>query len=209
MAQVNIFTGETMRQMRLESGLYNRVALDLTYRTGNTDLLTARTRFRSDYLTKAYHGFIFGSLQQGRKNGEFFINKGIAHARIIRSLTPHILFESFGQKQFNESILLSDRNLVGGGVRFASHPRNSRFNLYLGIGAMWEHERINDKENDWQVFPTSHVFDQLANAMKQRRDLLCSNRHEYIYIYIYIYIIKTYNIIYIYIYILIYVCVFV
>ena len=148
MAQVNIFTGETMKQMQLESGLYNSIALDLTYRTGNTDLLTARTRFRSDYLTKAYHGFIFGSLQQGRKDdGEFFINKGMAHARIIRSLTQHILFESFVQKQFNESILLSDRNLAGGGVRFASHRRNSRFNLYLGIGAMWEHERINDKES--------------------------------------------------------------
>ena len=146
-AQVNIFTGETLKQMRLESGLYNSIALDLTYRSGNTDLLTTRTRFRSDYLTKAYHAFIFGSLQQGRRDGEFFINKGMAHARIIRNVTQHLLLESFVQKQFNESILLSDRNLGGGGVRFASHPRNSRFNLYLGIGAMWEHERINDKEH--------------------------------------------------------------
>ena len=144
-AQVNIFTGETLKQMRLESGVYNSIALDLTYRSGNTDLLTTQTRFRSDYLTEAYHVFIFGSLQQGRKDDVFFINKGMAHARIIRNLTQHLLFESFVQKQFNESILLSDRNLVGGGVRFASHPRDSKFNLYLGIGAMWEHERINDK----------------------------------------------------------------
>ncbi len=145
-AQVNIFTGETMQQMRLASGWYNSINLDLTYRSGNSDLLTTRTRFRSDYLTKAYHGFVFGSLQQGRKDGAFFINKGMAHARIIRNLTQHVLLESFLQKQFNESILLNDRNLVGGGVRFASHPRDSKFNLYLGIGAMWEHERIHDKE---------------------------------------------------------------
>ena len=134
-----------MRQMQLEPGWYNSINLDLTYRTGNTDLLTTRTRFRSDYLSKTYHGFIFGSLQQGRKSGDFFINKGMAHARIIRNLTQHILLESFVQKQFNESILLSDRNLAGGGVRFALHPPSSRFNFYLGIGAMWEHERINDK----------------------------------------------------------------
>ncbi|MYC76902.1 DUF481 domain-containing protein [Candidatus Poribacteria bacterium] len=146
-AQVNIFTGETMKQMRLKSGLYNSIALDLTYRSGNTNFLTTRTRFRSDYLTEVYHAFIFGSLQQGRKDDVFFINKGMAHARIIRSVTQHVLFESFVQKQFNESILLSDRNLVGGGVRFASHPRKSKFNLYLGIGAMWEHERINDKKS--------------------------------------------------------------
>ena len=143
-AQVNIFTGETMKQMQLESGWYNSINLDLTYRSGNSDLLTTRTRFRSDYLTKTYHGFVFGSLQQGRKDDVFFVNKGMAHARIIRSLTQHILVESFVQKQFNESILLNDRNLVGGGVRFALHPRDSRFNVYLGIGAMWEHERIND-----------------------------------------------------------------
>ena len=147
-AQVNIFTGETMRQMRLESGWYNSINLDLTYRSGNSDLLTTQTRFRSDYLTKTYHGFVFGSLQQGRKDDLFFVNKGMAHARIIRSFTRLVLIESFIQKQFNTSILLNDRNLVGGGVRFASHPRNSRFNVYLGIGAMWEHERINDKERD-------------------------------------------------------------
>ena len=145
-AQVNIFTGETMQQMRLESGFYNSITLDLTYRSGNSDLLTTRTRFRSDYLTKGYHGFVFGSLQQGKKDDLFFVNKGMAHARIIRGFTQHVLVESFVQKQFNASILLNDRNLAGGGLRFALHPRNSKFNLYLGIGAMWEHERINDKE---------------------------------------------------------------
>ena len=146
-AQVNIFTGETMQQMRLASGWYNSINLDLTYRSGNSDLLTTRTRFRSDYLTKGYHGFVFGSLQQGRKDDLFFVNKGMAHARIIRGFTQHVLVESFVQKQFNASILLNDRNLAGGGLRFALHPRNSKFNLYLGIGAMWEHERINDKES--------------------------------------------------------------
>ena len=146
-AQVNIFTGETMQQMRLASGWYNSMTLDLTYRSGNSDLLTTRTRFRSDYLTKGYHGFVFGSLQQGRKDDLFFVNKGMAHARIIRGFTQHVLVESFVQKQFNASILLNDRNLAGGGLRFALHPRNSKFNLYLGIGAMWEHERINDKES--------------------------------------------------------------
>ena len=145
-AQVNIFTSETVKQMQLEPGWYNRINLDLAYHAGNTTLLTLRTRFRTDYLAKTYHGFIFGSLQQERRSGTFLTNKGMAHGRIIRKFTQHLLIESFIQKQFNESILLNDRNLVGGGVRFATHPPKSRFNLYLGIGAMWEHERINDAE---------------------------------------------------------------
>ncbi len=148
MAQVNIFTGETMKQMQLDPGWYNSIALDLTYRTGNTDLLTTRGRFRSDYLSKRYHGFVFGSLQYGRRGGKFFINKGMTHARIIRRLNPQLLFESFVQKQFNESIRLTDRNLAGGGIRFDLYPSSPKFNIYLGIGAMWEHERINDKTED-------------------------------------------------------------
>ena len=147
-AQVNIFTGETMKKIRLEPGWYNSITLDLAHRSGNTELLTLRTRFRSDYLSKSYHGFVFGSLQQGRKNREFFTNKGMAHGRIIWNLTDHILIESFVQKQYNESILLNDRNLIGGGVRFAVRSPESRFNLYLGTGAMGEHESISDKVVD-------------------------------------------------------------
>lgn len=145
-AQVNIFTGETMKQMQLKPGWYNRLNLDLTYRTGNTELLTLRTRFRSDFLSKKYHSFIFGSLQQGRKDGVFFTNKGMVHGRIIRKLSNPILIESFIQKQFNESILLNDRNLIGGGIRLAARAPQSRHNLYVGIGAMWEHEAISDDE---------------------------------------------------------------
>ena len=146
-AQVNIFTDETMRQLQLKPGWYNSVALDLTYREGNTSLLTTRTRFRTDYLAKRYHSFVFGSLQRGRKDDSFFTNKGMAHGRIIWRSTKHFLLESFAQKQFNESILLDDRNLIGGGVRLALQPSSSKFNVYVGIGAMWEHERINDKEH--------------------------------------------------------------
>ena len=143
-AQINIFTGETIKQMQLDPGLYNQINLDLSYRTGNTDLLTFRSRFRSDYLSTKFHCFIFGSLQEERKEGTFFTNKGMAHGRIIHKLTNHVMVESFGQKQFNESILLNDRNLIGGGIRIAGLSLKSKFNLYIGIGAMWEHENIND-----------------------------------------------------------------
>lgn len=147
-AQVNIFTGETLKQMQLESGWYNSVSLDATYLAGNTELLTLITRCRSDYLAKTYHGFVFGSLQLGRKSGTFFTNKGIAHGRIIRRVTRHFAVEGFVQKQFNTSILLSDRNLAGGGARFTVMPASQRMNVYLGIGAMWEHERLNAAKAD-------------------------------------------------------------
>lgn len=145
-AQVNVFTSETMKRMQLKAGLYNSIKLDLAYSSGNTDLLTLRTRFRTDYLSKSFHAFLFGSFQQGRKDDDLFTSKGIAHARLIRNLTNHILVESFVQKQFNESILLTDRNLLGGGFRFAFSSPEAKVNSYFGTGIMWEHERINDTD---------------------------------------------------------------
>ena len=52
------------------------------------------------------------------------------------------------------------RNLVGGGVRLALQPSSARFNVYLGIGAMWEHERINDKSLG-EITTPSRSFDEL------------------------------------------------
>lgn len=123
--------------MQLELDWYNNIDLDLTYRSGNTELLTIQTRYRTDYLNLVYHGFAFGSIQYGKEGDSFFTNKGIAHGRIIRNVVNHIQLESFVQKQFNESIYLNDRNLIGGGFRFAVLPSKSKYNLYLGIGGMW------------------------------------------------------------------------
>ena len=75
-----------MLQMQLEPGWYNSIALDLTYRAGNTDLLTTRARFRSDYLSKVYHGFVFGNLQYGTN----YINwTGRLDERITTSATGY------------------------------------------------------------------------------------------------------------------------
>ena len=143
-AQVNVFTSETMKQMQLKAGWYNSINVDLAYNSGNTELLTLRTRFRTDYLSKTFHSFVFGSLQRGRKDGDLFTDKGMAHARMIQNITNSVLVESFVQKQFNESILLNDRNLVGGGLRFAFGSPTSWVNSYFGTGVMWEHEKIDD-----------------------------------------------------------------
>ncbi len=145
-AQVNVFTSETMKRMEQKAGWYNSVKLDLSYSSGNTDLLTLRTRFRTDYLSKSFHTFLFGSFQHGRKDEDLFTSKGIAHARLIRNLTQYIFVESFVQKQFNESILLMDRNLIGGGFRFAFSMPEARINSYFGTGIMWGHESINDSD---------------------------------------------------------------
>lgn len=148
-AQVNI---ETLRRLDSTPGWYNNISLSLTYQSGNTDLLRFKSSLRSDYWFDKYHTFGIATLQQGEQGGKLYTDKGFIHLRGARSVTDHLGTEIFLQKQFNESILLRDRNLAGGGARISvlkqrTNTKNTGMNLYLGVGAMWENETINDKQH--------------------------------------------------------------
>ena len=149
-AQVNI---ETKRRLDSKSGWHNSITFSLKYQSGNTDLLKFNTSLRSDYLVDKYHTFGIINFEQGKQGGKSYTDKGFVHLRGARSVTNHLGVEMFLQKQYNESILLQDRNLAGGGVRISAlkqrtNTQNSTgLNLYLGVGAMWENETINDKEH--------------------------------------------------------------
>ena len=145
--QVNI---ETLRRLDSKPGWYNNITLSLTYQSGNTDLLRFKSSLRSDYWFDKYHTFGIATLQQGKQGGKLYTDKGFIHLRGARSIIEHLGVEIFLQKQFNESILLRDRNLAGGGLRISAlkqrtDKKNTGVNLYLGIGGMWENETINDK----------------------------------------------------------------
>ena len=147
--QVNI---ETLRRLDSKPGWYNNITLSLTYQSGNTDLLRFKSSLRSDYWFDKYHTFGIATLQQGEQGGKLYTDKGFIHLRGARSIIEHLGVEIFLQKQFNESILLRDRNLAGGGLRISALKRradtkNTGLNLYLGVGGMWENETINDKQH--------------------------------------------------------------
>ena len=149
-AQVNI---ETKRRLDSKPGWYSDISLSLKYQSGNTDLLKLETSLRSDYLVGKYHTFGILTFQQEKQGGKVYTDKGFIHLRGARSIIEHLGVEVFLQKQYNESILLQDRNLAGGGIRISflkqrTNTKNSTgLNLYLGIGSMWENETINDKEH--------------------------------------------------------------
>lgn len=147
-AQVNI---ETQRRLDSKSGWYNSITFSLKYQSGNTNLLRFNSSLRSDYLVDKYHTFGIINFEQSRQGGKSYTDKGFLHLRGARSVSGNLGVEIFTQKQFNESILLQDRNLVGGGVRVSilkqhiSVKNGTGINLYIGIGSMWENETINDK----------------------------------------------------------------
>ena len=148
-AQINVFTRETMRQLNQETGFYNKARIDFTYHSGNTVTQTFKLRYRTDYVRSNYHLFAVNDFQIRSKDSKVFINRGMIHGRSIWSIKPKQMLEAFVQKQFNQSILLKDRSLLGGGLRFKLFNQSpnktcSNLDMYFGVGAMWEYEKIQD-----------------------------------------------------------------
>ena len=145
-AQVNT---ELMRKKGLEEGVHNSLNLELGLISGNSDFLKFSSGFRTDYRKGDF--YTFGAIQydRGTHNDELFVNKGFVHLRAIHRQTSLVHLELFYQKEFNDFILLNDRNLLGGGLRLAVRPHDPQepdtrtLELYLGIGAMWEAEDLD------------------------------------------------------------------
>ena len=142
-AQVNI---ESVRKTELKEGLNGSVAINLKYATGNTEYIIFNPELRFDYFKKSYHMFILGSINRGEESKKIFIDEGFLHWRYILLYNTFIAPEFFTQIEYNDFIKLKNRNLAGTGIRFLSKEIEKKFNLYTGIGIMYEYEYYKDPE---------------------------------------------------------------
>lgn len=149
-AQINT---EVLRMEFSNDGIYHRFNFDLGITKGNTDYTTIRPGYRIDWLNGKYH--IFGVLnyayaEDAERKRE---NRGFVHLRSIYELFEFLSAEAFLQKEFNEFILLNDRNLLGITARLEIIKEKlqidsvDKFEIYayLGVGAMIENEELNTK----------------------------------------------------------------
>ncbi len=145
-AQVNT---EALRHQGDEEGWSNSIGFDFTLDRGNTEFLQLGASVRSDLLLGAWYSFLSGRYERGTTGEDVFLNRGFAHVRVVRSLTPRLGLEAFVQKEFNDFVRLRDRNLIGGGVRLglldiqADSTGSAAVHLHVGVGAMWEYERTS------------------------------------------------------------------
>ena len=134
-----------------EPGLHGAFGFDLSIVEGNAQYLQFNTLSRMDYTTQRAYTFLVGSFNQGRQgeNGGLFINKGFLHLRRTREVTGGFAFEWYAQKEFNEFILIEERNLFGLCLRYSftgsefNRSDPSKFQLVIGSGPMWEEEMLN------------------------------------------------------------------
>jgi len=154
-AQVNT---EKFRKENGAKGFSGKVSLAAGFASGNSEFVNVKSGARIDYSVKNFDFFIVGNYEFQQAKEEKIVNKAFAHLRSIITLTPALLLEFFLQKEFNQFILLEDRNLAGSGlrldvIRLFSGTEDSLVEIYWGSGLMFENERYNIS-----VSPKTNLF---------------------------------------------------
>jgi hypothetical protein len=158
-AQVNT---ETMRRDGMEPGMHHRIAAHLEFHSGNSDFLSTGASYRLDLLEGNLYSFLVASYDRRSSDKELSANEGFTHLRFIYTLDSLFRPEIFAQKEFNEFILLRDRNLIGGGLRLrplAIRDSSGSFILFVGIGGMYETEQVaTTPEERTQLFRSTNYL---------------------------------------------------
>ncbi len=154
-AQVNT---EKFRKEFEQTGVYGKVSVAAGFASGNSEFVKVKGGARLDYSGEKYDLFLVGNYEFEEASDKKVVNKAFAHLRNILTLSQLFAAEAFLQKEFNQFILLEDRNLIGAGLRtdlieLFSENENSPLEFFLGTGLMYENEVYNI-----EVSPETNIF---------------------------------------------------
>ncbi|NQT61906.1 MAG: DUF481 domain-containing protein [Candidatus Marinimicrobia bacterium] len=146
-AQVNT---ESLRKTIQEPGFHFNLGATLNLMDGNRNLFQTQIKTRFDQVQPWGHLFLVSNYKMSSKDETIFVNQGFAHLRFMKKLTPGYSGEVFSQLEFNEFIRLSQRTLVGAGLRFnhssligRHHSSKAPLSMVFGLGLMLERESID------------------------------------------------------------------
>lgn len=149
-AQINT---EVFRKEFSEDGIYHKINVDLGITKGNTEYTTIRPSYRIDWLKDRFHNFGIVSYAYAEDAVKKRENRGFIHLRSSYEIFAFLYGEAFVQKEFNEFILLKDRNLFGLTSRIQIINETimidsvEKLDIYtfVGLGAMVENEELKTK----------------------------------------------------------------
>ena len=149
LAQINT---EAMRSENVTDEFINKVNVDFGIEKADAEVIELAAAYRVDYFNPTgLHIFFILNYENGYEQEKGLeknqvVNKGFGHLRMTKMISSKLFFEVFTQFGFNDFLLMKDRKLAGGGLRYKM-VSNDRMNTFLGIGLMQENE-IYDKVNE-------------------------------------------------------------
>ncbi len=130
---------------RPTEGTHTTVDLLFNGANGNTD----KSSNKVDVLTLRQHDthteFLQLQYAYGKSRGQVDTDRAFAHLRHRTALTPTWAVEGFGQVGRDPFARLTQRALLGGGVRWVLFEEDQKTAGYLGFGAFREHELLTRK----------------------------------------------------------------
>lgn len=123
-------------------GFSGIVDIELTALTGNTDLQIIHLGGRLNYNWGKGYTFFVADGGFGWDEGERIFNQTLFHLRHVETISELIQLEAFTQFDFNKSRLLTERELIGGGLRFKILSYND-FKFRIGLSYFYEHESFD------------------------------------------------------------------
>lgn len=123
--------------------------------SGNSSAFKMEGEARLDYLAEQYTAFAVLTYEHLEGENQNLVDHGFWHLRYVHNLSPKIKGELFTQQEFDKVLLLQNRFLYGGGLRFIIRDPFGEaakkgvplippfFTLYGGIGFMSETETLN------------------------------------------------------------------
>jgi len=131
-----------------QEGFAGLFSLDLALQGGNTEQADVATGVKLQWTHQQIINFILANYEYGESDGVKNKNKGFAHYRHIHQRDAQFAWEGFTQVSSNQFTNLTLRALVGGGVRLTVGERNEKQAFFVGLGAFYEHEKLDTNYPD-------------------------------------------------------------
>lgn len=142
-AQINT---ERYRKDSDSVGFSANASVDITAITGNTDFKFIDLGGRLNYNWGESYTFLVSDAGFGWDDGKRIFDQALLHLRHVQSVSDLIQVEAFGQIDFNKKRLLTERELLGSGLRIKL-LKTKDFKLRLGTGYFYEHEKFDVPQN--------------------------------------------------------------
>ncbi len=141
-AQINT---EALRLGRRESGFSGSIGVSFSVDLGNSNLTEFELNPNIVWRGGKHQVFSINELTNISTDSGSILNKGFSHLRYNFDLTRRYIPELFLQAQYDHSRKLSQRYLVGGGLRIVA-VHGQYFLLAFGVTGMYEREQLSTGE---------------------------------------------------------------
>lgn len=126
-----------------EDGISTRIDLAVNGSDGNTVKNSTKAELLSQWQHNIHTEFILLKYAFGKSNGTVDTNSAFGHLRHRTQFTDGWAVELLGQLGRDPFARMSQRILLGGGLRWTALKIPKKSAIYLGLGAFHEFEKLN------------------------------------------------------------------